>query len=115
MQRYIPANAALIEYALYTPVDEFNQPKSAPRYAAYLLTAHGAPQGIDLGEADKIDGLIDRLRKALSDPKSTDYKVLARALDERIMQTGAQAGRLIAIIPDCAARKAQPASLQRSG
>ena len=86
VQRYIPANAALIEYALYTPVDEFNQPKSAPRYAAYLLTAHGAPQGIDLGEADKIDGLIDRLRKALSDSKSTDYKVLARALDERIMQ-----------------------------
>ena len=86
VQRYIPANAALIEYALYTPVDEFNQPKSAPRYAAYLLTAHGPPQGIDLGEADKIDGLIDRLRKALSDPKSADYKVLARAPDERIMQ-----------------------------
>ncbi len=85
-QRYIPANAALIEYALYTPVDEFNQPKSAARYAAYVLTAKGAPQGIDLGEADKIDGLIDRLRKALSDPKSADYKILARVLDERIMQ-----------------------------
>src|SRR5262249_30935400 len=86
VQRYIPANAALIEYALYTPVDEFNQPKSAPRYATYVLTAKGAPQGIDLGEADKIDGLIDRLREALRDPKSANYKVLARALDERIMQ-----------------------------
>lgn len=30
VQRYIPANAALIEYALYTPGDEFNQSKSAP-------------------------------------------------------------------------------------
>src|SRR5215813_14633128 len=78
VQRYIPANASLIEYALYTPVDEFNQPNSAHRYAAYALTAKGAPQGVDLGEADKIDGLIDRLREALRDPKSANYRVLAR-------------------------------------
>ncbi|HKX31188.1 MAG TPA: CHAT domain-containing tetratricopeptide repeat protein [Blastocatellia bacterium] len=86
IQRLIPADAALIEYARYRPVDEFNQPKSAPRYAVYVLTAKGAPQGMDLGEADAIDSLVDRVREALRDPKSTNYKVLARVLDERIMQ-----------------------------
>jgi CHAT domain-containing protein/peptidoglycan hydrolase-like protein with peptidoglycan-binding domain len=86
IQSRIPAETALVEYAIYRPVDPFNQPTGPPRYAAYVMTKLRGARGIDLGKAPELNGLIDRVRNALRDPKSKDYKILARVLDERIFQ-----------------------------
>ncbi len=72
VQKLLPEEGALLEYVRYWPF----QPKDktvgarwgAPRYAVYLLRASGAPAGIDLGEADGVDGIeqqVQRLRTAL--------------------------------------------------
>ncbi len=91
VQRMIPAHTALVEFVVYQSFD----PKAPqgkrfgkPRYAAYILQAQGDPQGIDLGEADKIDQAIDKFRSTLQVPKTPDeqLKPKARAVDALVMQ-----------------------------
>src|SRR5262249_38894841 len=54
-----PAGSALVEFAVYTPQDPWNnKSKTPPRYLAYLLTAQGRPKWTDLGEAAPIDRAI---------------------------------------------------------
>lgn len=84
----IPADAALIEFALYTPTtsnSSKDQTAAEPHYAAYILRNEGAIKWKDLGEAKQIDARIDAFRQALRDPKRQDVQQLARAVDEKIM------------------------------
>jgi len=81
----LPADAALIEFARYRPVTVDDQ-RMPPRYAAFLLTPHRAVDRIDLGDAEGIDSLIDRWRVALRDPRRSDARTIARAIDEQLMR-----------------------------
>jgi CHAT domain-containing protein/Tfp pilus assembly protein PilF len=87
VQAAIPADSALIEFAVYTPRDlRKNKNKLPPRYLAYLLAARGEPRWIDLGEAAPIDRVITAWRQSLRNPRRSDVKRLARAVDEKVMQ-----------------------------
>lgn len=89
IQARIPSNTALVELVLYRPLNpkEPNPQKrlGSPRYAAYLLNAHGDPKGIDLGEAEPINQASIKFRQALQSP-STDITKVARNLDQILMQ-----------------------------
>jgi CHAT domain-containing protein len=90
VQAAIPADAALIEYAVFRPFDpgaERNEEAyGPPHYAAYVIKKHDPPIGFDLGATEDIDLLIGRLRDALHDPGNDTFKTHARALDERVMR-----------------------------
>jgi CHAT domain-containing protein len=91
VQAAIPAHAALIEIFAYRPFD----PKAgevdrkafgAPHYVAYVLRHDGEVQSKELGLTKPVDEAIDALRQALRDPKRTDVKLLARVVDEKVME-----------------------------
>jgi CHAT domain-containing protein/Tfp pilus assembly protein PilF len=86
----IPANAALVEMALYRPYEPKAIGKSrfgAPRYVAYVLTKDGsAPLWVELGEAATIERDIAAWRRALTNPASRDVRERGRALDETLMR-----------------------------
>jgi CHAT domain-containing protein/Tfp pilus assembly protein PilF len=90
VQQSIPENAALVEIVSYQPFNLRLQKESEMwgpwRYVAYVLRQTGTPSWIDLGESKPIDAGISQLREALQDPKRTDVKSLARALDEKVMR-----------------------------
>ncbi len=92
VQSLIPANTALVEFAVYTPVESdltASIRKSGgdePRYAAYILRNDGVPHWKDIGETKEINRILEDYRAALRDPKRKDVKILARAADEKIMQ-----------------------------
>jgi CHAT domain-containing protein/tetratricopeptide (TPR) repeat protein len=90
IQAAIPAGDALVEYGLYEPYDvkqplESTKASGPFRYVAYVITSH-AVRSVDLGDAKTIDAAISALRKSLRDPQSRDIKVVARAVDEKIMR-----------------------------
>jgi CHAT domain-containing protein/Tfp pilus assembly protein PilF len=86
----IPEGAALVEFAAYRPFDpkaESNaEAYGEPRYVAYVLRPRGEVEWRELGPAKEIDARVDALRQALSDPRRSDVKQLARAVDERVFQ-----------------------------
>jgi CHAT domain-containing protein/Tfp pilus assembly protein PilF len=90
VQSAIPARAALVEFAAYRPYNalytKLEDEMDAPRYVAYVLRRQGEAQWVDLGAKQPIDEAIDKLRRALRDPKRRDYKRLARAVDRLVMQ-----------------------------
>jgi CHAT domain-containing protein len=86
VQAQIPAQAALIEFALYRPSDAKSLVSRPPRYAAYVVPAKGQPRAVDLGEASSIDRAVADLRQALRDSENEEVKRPARALDELIMR-----------------------------
>jgi CHAT domain-containing protein/Tfp pilus assembly protein PilF len=108
VQAALPADSALIEFAIYTPRDmRNNKNKMPPRYLAYLLAAQGEPRWIDLGEAAPIDRAITAWQRALRNPRRSDVKRLARAVDEKVMrpvlalaQSGMGQTRRLLIAPD---------------
>jgi CHAT domain-containing protein/Tfp pilus assembly protein PilF len=89
VQSVIPADSALIEFAVYRPFDpkaeSNNEAYGRNRYVAYVLRAQGRVQWKELGDAEEIDAAITRLRQALRDP-NREVKRLARVLDEKVMQ-----------------------------
>ena len=89
VQAAIPSRAALVEFAVYRPFDpQAGNSKSAygaPRYAAYVVRAQGEVGWRDIGQAKEIDEAISSLRGALRDPKKSDVKEIARALDAKVM------------------------------
>jgi CHAT domain-containing protein/tetratricopeptide (TPR) repeat protein len=103
----IPADGVLLEFAVYQPYD-FRQlvsdEEDAPfRYVLYLIPPQGAVRWIDLGWAKEIDGQIAAYREALRDPKRTDARQLARALDAKLMQPVRSlgiAGKHLILSPD---------------
>src|SRR5262249_1372751 len=87
VQSALPADGALVEFAVYTPQDPQSQKNELPpRYIAYLLAAQGRPKWVDLGAAAPIDRAIVSWRKALRDPRRTDVRRLARVVDEKVMR-----------------------------
>jgi CHAT domain-containing protein/Tfp pilus assembly protein PilF len=107
IQRRIPERAALIEFALYRPVDLqariYSQRLLPPRYAALVVRSTGPVQLTDLGPAKPIDGAILALRAALRNAKRQDVRALARALHRKIMEPlllRSQDTELLLISPD---------------
>ena len=86
----IPSDAALIEFAAYRPVDlkavDDKTRYGEPRYVAYIIRHQGKAHWVELGAAKEIDGAVDVLRQALRDPRRTDVRQLARAVDEKLMR-----------------------------
>ncbi len=90
VQRTLPADAALLELALYRPFDPSNPSPgdaAAPaRYVAYILLPQGDPIGVDLGEAAAIDRLVATMRRAMMQPTGTGAATFARRLDQILMR-----------------------------
>ncbi len=90
VQTAIPADAALLEFAVYRPFNaHYAKPGEAfgaPRYVAYVLRQLGEVQWAELGEQQAIDEAVAALRQALGDPRRTDVKRLARNVDEQVMR-----------------------------
>lgn len=87
----VPADAALIEFAVYRPYDpkaafETKKAYGDPRYVGYVIPKQGEIRWRDLGGAKEIDAAVDALRQALRDPKRDDIRELARAVDEKVLQ-----------------------------
>lgn len=87
----IPPNSALLEFVAYLPFNVESKANekniySKVQYAVYVLSRNGNTKWVDLGEAGKLDKIIDEWRKSLRDPNSKDTAQLARNVDEKIMQ-----------------------------
>ena len=91
VQSLIPPDSALIEFAVYTPAEadlalKADKKSDEPRYVAYVISNQGKTKWKDIGQTGEINRMIDEFRGALRDPKRKDVKILARALDEKLMQ-----------------------------
>jgi CHAT domain-containing protein/Tfp pilus assembly protein PilF len=89
IQRALPADAVLIEWFRYHPLDPTAK-KTAPlwnepRYIAYVLRREGEPVAVDVGEAAPIETKVSDLLAALGD-RATTVSTLARELDRQLMQ-----------------------------
>ena len=87
----IPANAVLIEFAVYHPfnpaaIDGSDERFGEGRYVAYVIPRQGEVRCKELGTAKEIDKTLDALRQALRDPARSDVKQLSRAAGEKIFQ-----------------------------
>lgn len=86
----IPADAALVEFAVYRPFD-WKAPSDEkgfgePHYIVYVVRPATNEIGWkDLGAAKTIDAVIDEFRNVLRDQKK-DVQKSARTLDAQIMQ-----------------------------
>ncbi len=107
LQDAIPSDAALIEFAIYRPVDlkaaDDRNRYGEPRYVAYVIRRLGELKWVELGDAKDLDTRIDAFRQALRDPRRKDVRQLARSVDEKLMQPvrslAGDAGHLL-ISPD---------------
>jgi CHAT domain-containing protein/Tfp pilus assembly protein PilF len=90
VQAAIPAGAALIEFASYHPFNakagRADEAYGKPRYVVYVLRHEGEIQWKELGDVNIIDKAIVALRNALRNPKRTDVKSIARAVDRQVFQ-----------------------------
>lgn len=89
VKRQIPADAALVEFAVYYPTSTGSNGPSQPaqpRYVVYVTGNAGVPKWTELGPVKDIDPLVESFRRSLRDPKRTDVGPVARALDTKIMQ-----------------------------
>ena len=86
IQAAIPAEAALVEFAIYRPYNAKTRKLDSARYAVYELTHEGEPRWVELGEAAAIDRNVTALRQALRDPQRSDVNRLARTLDDQVMR-----------------------------
>ncbi len=90
VQQAIPDDAALIEFAVYHPLDT----KAAtgktmtlvPHYIAYVLRRNSELKWKELGAANEIDEAVDALRQALRDPMRQDVTKLSRVVDEQVLR-----------------------------
>jgi CHAT domain-containing protein len=90
IQRALPPNAALLEFAVYRPFDSkaptFGEQYGAPRYAVYIIRPQGAVTWCELGESAPLDTAIKAWRAALRDPKRTDTSQRGRAMSALLWQ-----------------------------
>jgi CHAT domain-containing protein/Tfp pilus assembly protein PilF len=107
IQTAVPAGAVLVELVAFTTynakANSYEGLYGANKYAAYVLGRTGDPVFVDLGDAERIDRAVTRLRASLRNPASTDTKPASRALDELIMQPIRKhlgAARTILVSPD---------------
>ena len=89
VQSALPADAVLVEFIAYRPFDPLAVKRDARfgpgRYVAFVLGRTGAPLSIDVGDAVTVDALVDRLRRALRNPRDREVTRVARALDAQVM------------------------------
>ncbi|AFZ55137.1 CHAT domain-containing tetratricopeptide repeat protein [Cyanobacterium aponinum] len=62
----IPENTVLVEYIVYYPFEPKTETWGKPRYGVYVLDHNGKSQGIDLGETEIIDQLVEHFRGNLA-------------------------------------------------
>jgi tetratricopeptide (TPR) repeat protein len=90
VQAAIPANAALIEFAVYRRFDpkaESNREAyEDPCYIAYVLRQKGEVRWRDLGDARALDEAAHLLRQSLGNPLLRDVRERCRAVDQKVMQ-----------------------------
>jgi CHAT domain-containing protein/tetratricopeptide (TPR) repeat protein len=102
VRQALPGDAALVEFFSYKPFDAKAKTRAErfgqPRYVAYVLHKTGQPSWVDLGEVATVEADLSQLLKALKCPESQnrniagkcpgikEVKLLARALDERVMR-----------------------------
>jgi len=90
IQAALPTGTALVEFIRYQPLNPTasrSERSGSYRYAAYILTADGTVQGMDLGPADAIDAAVRTLATDLSSPDTPPFQVKeeAKALDALVM------------------------------
>lgn len=89
IQKAVPPNAALVEFATYRPFDNVSTRYGNRRYVVYVLTNSGEPKWADLGEAKPIDDLVATFRKTLSNRSKNlekEIKPLSRTLNQLVMK-----------------------------
>ncbi|HNC45674.1 MAG TPA: tetratricopeptide repeat protein, partial [Acidobacteriota bacterium] len=89
IQKAIPSNAVLVEFAIYKPYDSKKDTFETPRFVAYVLNPQGVIRFVDLGDVEPIDQVISTLRKTLSNPKANlerEVKPAAQVLDKLVMK-----------------------------
>ncbi len=90
VQRAIPKDAALIEFAIYNPFNQKNNDITKgyedARYVAYVLRPEGKIEWKDIGTVKSINSVITDFRQALRDPERKDVGQIARAIDEKVMK-----------------------------
>ncbi len=86
----LPADAALVEFAIYQPFDPTavvtSEQHAPPRYAAYVVRRDGPTRGVDVGAVAAVDAAVAPLRQALRDPARADVRTLARKLDGLVLR-----------------------------
>ena len=86
VQAAIPRKSALIEFALYRPLDVRSTEVKDQHYVAYVLADRGSARWIELGEAKSIDQAIESWRRSLRDPDRAEVSRLARVVDDKLMK-----------------------------
>jgi CHAT domain-containing protein/Flp pilus assembly protein TadD len=88
IQAEIPEQGVLVEFVRYRPFDFERYDWQGDRYAAYLLSADGSIQGIDLGDAETVDQAVqdfsDALRRVNLSPTNA-ARALARLIWDPLM------------------------------
>jgi CHAT domain-containing protein len=109
VQAALPADTALIEYAVFRPFHPEASTASAEydpaHFAAYVLRRGRPAIGVDLGKAAPIDAAVSSLRDLLRDSASPEAEVQARAarvfdLVMRPLEPLLEAAARIVISPD---------------
>lgn len=90
VQAAVPSDAALIEFTIYRPFDpkvpDQKKAYGEPHYVAYIMRPNVKIQWKDLGNVKVIDDAIAAFREGLRNQSGSNFKKLARTLDEMIMQ-----------------------------
>ncbi|MBI4749887.1 MAG: CHAT domain-containing protein [Acidobacteria bacterium] len=89
IRELIPANASLVEYAIYRPFNPKTAQYGGFQYVAYVFDQKGVIQFVDLGEAEPIDKAVVAFRmmvRGTSTRFSKDAASAAQELDRLVMQ-----------------------------
>ncbi|HMW02784.1 MAG TPA: DUF2225 domain-containing protein, partial [Acidobacteriota bacterium] len=89
IQRQIPADGVLVEFAFYRPYDPATRKPGASRCAVYTLDHLGDIKWADLGDATPIEQAVSAFRRVVSKPKTDlaqDITPAAQALDKLTMK-----------------------------
>ena len=90
VQQAISPESILIEWFRYRPFDPKAKDEKTKwgeaRYVAYVLRLEGEPAVVDMGDAGAIDRLVHDFRTALSDPRKTFVKEVARELSDKLVR-----------------------------
>jgi len=86
VQAALPPGAVLVEFVRYRRFDARAQPyRKEARYVAYLVTSHGPPRWVPLGEAEPIDAAVDIVLAALKAKVSAETTRAALHLDALVV------------------------------
>ena len=86
VQAKIPSNAALVEIVRYQPTKaDAVATSTEDRYAAYLVTAQGDVQAVDLGVAETLDQLALEFQQALR-TRSNSAKSVGNRVYQQLME-----------------------------